>query len=282
MVELPRLARRRNETHKGDYGRVLCIAGSAGMTGAAALTGSAAIRGGAGLVYVAVPRSCWQVVAAADRCYLTIPLPEDIDGRIAPAALDLLDARRASMEVVAVGPGLGRSTAIERVVQTAFESWEQPLVVDADAVNALSRCDSIGPPAGPRILTPHPGEFARVAPGLPADPQGAAELANRHDSVVVLKGHRTIVTDGTRVYRNTTGNPGMATGGSGDVLTGLIAALVGQGLAPFDSACLGVYIHGLAGDLAARSVGMVSLCATDLLEYLPAAIQDYQHRSGDV
>ncbi len=279
--ELPRWPRRRPETHKGDYGRVLVAGGCAGMTGAVVLAARGALRGGAGLVYAAVPASCWQVVAAADPCYLTIRTAEDRAGGWSDEAVGQLEAHRGAMDVVALGPGMGRGSGVDAVVTRLFDDWELPLVCDADGLNALARRGTWHRPAGPRVLTPHPGEFARLAPDLTPDRAGAAELARRAGATVVLKGHRTVVTDGRRIYVNATGNPGMATGGSGDVLTGLIAACIGQGIAPFDAALIGVRLHGRAGDLAAQRVGQVSLVATDLLHALPEAISEYQQATGE-
>ncbi len=180
--------------------------------------------------------------------------------------------------VVGCGPGLGHSAEITALVVGLYNELRLPMVVDADGLNALASLPDVGAThAGPRILTPHPGEFARLlrksqintAEAIPA----AVQLAGRFSAVVVLKGHRTLVTDGARQYLNSTGNAGMATAGAGDVLTGVITALLGQGLPAFEAAQLGVYIHGLAGDLAAEKLGEVSLIASDLLDFLPAAFR---------
>jgi hydroxyethylthiazole kinase-like uncharacterized protein yjeF len=186
----------------------------------------------------------------------------------------------ANATAVALGPGLSRAASLSDFVAKVYPAINQPMVVDADALFALAeRLDSIGEPAGPRVLTPHPGEFARLAGKMPEGAErvtSAAAFARRDaggKTVVVLKGHETVVTDGERYSINHTGNPGMATGGSGDVLTGIITALLCQGLAPFDAARLGVHVHGLAGDLAAAELGQVSMIASDLIDYLPAAFQ---------
>jgi len=275
VEQLPTLPPRPTDSNKGSFGRVLVVAGSRGMSGAAVLSASAALRGGAGLVYLAVPSSIQPVVAVANPCYLTLALPEDADGKLGEALPVLLDSINGK-DVVALGPGLGPSSQISAVVRKLAANCQVPLILDADGLNALrGQTDVL---AGPRILTPHPGEFARLLGKEVAEVQAArqalaVDFAARHGVVLVLKGHRSVVTDGRRVYVNTTGNPGMATGGTGDVLTGLIAALVGQGLDPFAAAQLGVYWHGLAGDLARDAVGEVSLIATDLLDYLPKAIR---------
>lgn len=275
VERLPSLPPRRADSNKGSFGRVLVVAGSRGMSGAAVLCASAALRGGAGLVYLAVPSSIQPVVAVANPCYLTLALPEDADGKLGDALPVLLDAMQGK-DVVAFGPGIGQSAPITTIVRELAARCQVPLILDADGLNALrEQTDAL---AGQRILTPHPGEFARLLGMEVAQVQAArqplaVEFAAKHGVVLVLKGQRSIVTDGWRVYINTTGNPGMATGGTGDVLTGLIAALVGQGLEPFAAAQLGVHWHGLAGDLARDAVGEVSLIATDLLDYLPRAIR---------
>jgi len=276
---LPRLPARAADANKGHFGRVLVVAGSCGMSGAAVLCGSAALRGGAGLVRVAVPASVLPLVAAGNPCYMTAALAEDSQGRLAGAARDeLLELARANT-AVAVGPGLGRSSDLTSLVLSLIEQTETPLVVDADGLNTLQgQVARLRGRAAPLILTPHPGEFARLLGSDVATVQGdrqrlAFGFAAEHGLVVVLKGHGTIVTDGRRVYVNATGNPGMATGGTGDVLTGLVAALVGQGLEVFAAAQLGVYLHGKAGDLARDELGEVSLIASDLLTYLPRAFR---------
>jgi NAD(P)H-hydrate epimerase len=288
----PRLAPRRPESHKGDFGRALLIGGSRGLSGAITLSGLATLRGGAGLVTLAVPRTIQDIVSGFNPSFMTHALSdngEQIDRRAAKDVIALAE----SATVVALGPGLGRSAALTEFVATLYSSIARPMVVDADALVALSsRPDAFSQPGGPRLLTPHPGEFARLAgrtmpdakklaAGNDGDRVGAAaELAQRDSTartIVVLKGHRTVITDGKRAALNSTGNPGMATGGSGDVLTGVITALLCQGLEPFDAARLGVHIHGLAGDLAAEKLGQVSLISSDLIDFLPAAFRSASH-----
>lgn len=277
---VPSLPPRARDAHKGDFGRVLIVAGSRGMAGAAILCASAALRGGAGLVRLAIPAGQLPVVAAANPCYMTLPLPEDDRGQI--AALDIeevLEQARASSVVVA-GPGLGQGAGPSAIVHGLLAWTSVPLVLDADALNALAR-DRAGLHGrkAPVVLTPHPGELSRLL-GCPiatvqADREGhAMRYAAVHQVILVLKGHGTIVTDGARIFVNTTGNPGMATGGTGDVLAGLLGALIGQGLEPFAAAQLAVHLHGKAGDLAAADLGEVSLIASDLLDYLPQAFLD--------
>jgi NAD(P)H-hydrate epimerase len=250
------------------------------MAGAAALVGASALRSGAGLVRVASPAEVQPSVAVLEPSYMTWPLAQDEHGRIdfARAQADLEHWIGAS-DVVAAGPGLGRSEGLDRLVAWLIERVAGPLVLDADALNALAGRTSLlkGRPHV-TIVTPHPGELARLVGALAADVQvnrtaHAVALAGDASGplVVVLKGQGTIVTDGARQYVNDTGNPGMATGGSGDCLTGVIAALLGQKLEPFDAAVLGVYVHGLAGDIARDQSGMVGMIAGDIVDSLPDA-----------
>ncbi len=260
-ASLPELPARRPESHKGDYGRALLVGGSRGMSGAIAMAGLATLRGGAGLVTLAVPRSIQDVVASFSPCYMTHGLA-DADGQFAPAAAGEAIGFGKDATALALGPGLGRGATLSEFVQRLHREIKQPMVVDADALFALAeQSDALENRGGPRVLTPHPGEFARLTGALPEASQratAAAALARRDptgNTIVVLKGHCTVVTDGRRFSINHTGNPGMATGGSGDVLTGIITALLCQGLSPFDAARLGVHVHGLAGDLAAAELG---------------------------
>jgi NAD(P)H-hydrate epimerase len=288
QAPLPQLPARRADSHKGDFGRALLVGGSRGMSGAIALAGRAALRSGAGLVTLAVPNVIQPVVASLEPSYMTHGLADD-GWRFDPAATAEIAALASSATAVALGPGLGRSTALSELVQRLFREIAQPMVVDADALFALAeRPQALAVAGGPRILTPHPGEFARLtrqtydptrrlesasyfAHRLGEAASAAGLAAHMPPTILVLKGHGTIVTDGSQASINQTGNPGMATGGSGDVLTGIITALLCQGLAPFDAARLGVHVHGLAGDLAAGELGQVSMIASDLIENLPRA-----------
>lgn len=278
MSPLPKLPARSPHSHKGDFGRALLIGGSRGMAGAIALAGMACLRSGAGLVKLAVPATVIDTVAAWEPSYTTASLSSDL-------GTDALHFKKAQREVaellpwataVAIGPGLGRGTKRTKLVQWVYETCQHPLVCDADALNGLAESSTaLENHAGPRILTPHPGEFARLT-GIAGDSReaqiaAARSLAAQQGLVILLKGHRTFITDGTQEAFNTTGNPGMATGGTGDVLTGIITALLCQGLSPLDAAVLGAHVHGLAGDLAAAEVGQVSLIATDLPRFLPQA-----------
>ncbi len=284
VTQLPRLPPRQPDSHKGDFGRVLVVAGSRGMSGAAVLCAGAGLRAGAGLVRLAVVKEILPIVAAANPCYTTAALAQDDAGRIARAAETDILRLAEDNDVVAVGPGLGRSPDLDTLLPILMRQIARPLVLDADALNAFAAQPDklMGPgqmgPGPPRIVTPHPGELARLARATTAAIQAqrkqtAVDFAAKHQLIVVLKGHQTIVTDGRRLYQNTTGNPGLATGGTGDVLTGVIAALVGQGLEPFAAAQLGVHMHGLAGDLARDELGEIGLVASDLLHYLPRAFR---------
>jgi ADP-dependent NAD(P)H-hydrate dehydratase len=279
IKDVPKLKPRAADAHKGDFGKVCIIGGCIGMSGAPALVGRAALRAGAGLVRVAVPKSVLPIVASIEPSYTTIPLPEDSAGRISAKAISAILDAVSDNDCVAFGPGIGISGAIQSILQTLLEQDGLRLIIDADGLNNLAKMKNW--PAGLKadlILTPHPGEIKRLWSGLlreqlPSDRnEQAAKLAQRTKSVVVLKGAGTVVTDGQKVYINKTGNPGMATAGSGDCLTGVITALMGQGLNNFDAAVLGVYIHGLAGDIAAQELGQVSLTAVDIIESLPQAL----------
>jgi NAD(P)H-hydrate epimerase len=280
VTQLPALAPRPADSNKGNFGRVLVVAGSRGMSGAAVLCGTAVLRGGAGLVRVAVPEGIGPVVAAGNPCYLTAPLPEDQEGLLAGPAQPMVLALAQTQTVLAVGPGLGRSAALTELVCTLLANVAVPIVLDADGLNALQgQTDQLRSRAGPLVLTPHPGEFARLVDSDVPTVQSrrrelAVQFAAQHGVVLVLKGHGSLVTDGRRLYHNSSGNPGMATGGTGDVLTGLIAALLAQGLDAFAAAQLGTYLHGLAGDLACADLGEVCLIASDLLDYLPRAFRN--------
>ncbi len=283
IEKIPAAPRRPAEGHKGTFGRVLIVAGSRGMSGAACLAGQGALRGGAGLVFLAVPEGILAIVAGAEPSYLTIPLPDDADGRIAAGAQERLASPAEQADVIACGPGWGQSDDLAALVGWLYRSVPKRLVVDADGLNLLARTPEVlsqRPPcdAGPvpRILTPHPGEFGRlidrpISEVLKDRESLAAEFAARHGIVLVLKGRGTIITDGEKLAINTTGNSGLATGGSGDVLTGLIAAVWGQGLSAFDAAHFGVYLHGRAADLAAEDFSEPGLISSDLPDYIARA-----------
>ena len=278
-----RVTPRTADSHKGDYGRVLIVAGSRGKTGAAALAAMAALRSGAGLVTVATPASCLPIVAALGAEYMTEPLDENSDGTVAAGAVARILAIDAN--VMAIGPGLGQSASAKAVVQALVERARVPLVIDADGLNAFAGdVDRLkGRDDVPIVITPHPGEMARLIGASVNDVQSnrlevSTEFATTHRVHVVLKGHRTVIaTPDGHVFINPTGNPGMATGGTGDVLTGMIAAWLAQ-LLDAEAACrLAVFVHGAAGDLAESREGQAAMTATDLLEHLGEALTTLVH-----
>jgi NAD(P)H-hydrate epimerase len=229
-------------------------------------------------VTVACPATTQATIASIEPSYMTVGLPTDSDGCLSLDAIPILYTAAASCNCLAIGPGLGRSAATCDVVTDLCRTLEIPMVIDADALHALAASPSWVPRlAGTTVLTPHPGEFRRMiadhAMSVAACRAMAPDWAKERGIVLVLKGHHTLVTDGQRTDHNATGNPGMATGGMGDVLTGVIAGLIAQGMSTWDAARLGVHVHGLAGDLAARQLGEISLMASDIPDFLPAAFQ---------
>jgi ADP-dependent NAD(P)H-hydrate dehydratase len=274
---IPKLKPRVVDSHKGTFGKVCIVAGSVGMSGAAALAGRAALRAGAGLVRVAVPKSILPIVASIEPSYTTIPL-DDASGQISRKAVSRLISAANDNDVLAFGCGVGVSPAVRSVLETLIGLDNLRMVIDADGLNNLSKLkDWPQKVKAELIITPHPGEMARLWKGLfrddsPIDRENlATQFALRTNTTVVLKGAGTVVTDSRQIYVNTTGNPGMASAGAGDVLTGVITALIGQGMSNFDASVYGVYVHGLAGDIAADELGQISLMATDIIDALPAA-----------
>jgi NAD(P)H-hydrate epimerase len=280
----PLIEPRSQDSHKGDYGKILIVGGSRGKTGAPALSALAALRSGAGLVTVATPASCMATVAALGAEYMTLPLDEDADGRVVQTAVDRVLAEPA--DVLAIGPGLGRSPEVTAFVHALVERSGVPLVLDADALTAFAGDADrlVGRDGHDLIITPHPGEMARLTGLSTEDVQAhrldvARDFATTHHLHVVLKGHRTIIaTPEGRTFINLTGNAGMATGGTGDVLTGTVAAWMGQLLDAEAAAKLAVYLHGLAGDLAEADEGEVGLIATDIVDRLGEAVIDLTAR----
>ena len=289
--DLPRLAVRQRDSSKRDYGRVLVVGGATGMAGAPALAAMAALRSGAGLVDLAAPEGVATIAAGFDPCVMTHSLPARADGTFAHDALEPIAALARRADALAVGPGLGRSEATEGIVGRLWREFPGPAVFDADALWWLARLDpeALATHAGPRVLTPHAGEMRRfladgsatgASPATRLLEEAARSLAVECGLVILLKGPDTLITDGSRQARNTTGNPGMASGGSGDVLTGILAALFCQPQAgpgaphrfdPFDAARVAAWVHGRAGDLAAADLGELSLTARDLITWLPRA-----------
>ena len=255
--------------HKGTFGRVLLLCGSLGFTGAAYLAAMGALRCGAGLVFLGVPESIYQIEAVKLNEPVVFPLP-DRDGRLSEAAIPEILSRLPQMDAVLIGCGLGQSEGTLEVVKAVLQNADCPVVVDADGINQLQEHkDILRGRTASTILTPHDGEFSRIGGTVGDDRMGAAaELARDLGCIVLLKGHRTCITDAVVGYVNTTGNPGMAVGGSGDVLAGMITALLGQGIAPLEAAACGAWLHGAAGDLCAGELGQYAMLPTDMLEVL--------------
>lgn len=261
-------------SHKGDYGRILLFCGSRGYTGAAALAAMGALRSGAGLVYLAVPESIYEIEAVKLTEPVISPLPDE-NGTFAVTAgkqvLSLLDNKDA----VLIGPGIGQSEGSYAVVRTVLEAFSGTVVLDADGINVMNaHKDILRDRTSPTILTPHAGEFQRFG-GILAEERAAsaAAMARNLGVIVLLKGHETVITDGKRCYRNPTGNPGMATGGSGDVLAGIITSLLGQGIPPLEAAACGAWLHGAAGDICAKEIGQYGMLPSDMLRVLPRLLK---------
>lgn len=275
------------DSHKGDYGHVLVVAGSVGKTGAAHLAAVSALRSGAGLVTVATPATCQPIIAGMGAEYMTHPIAE-VAGGLSSEAVDVV--LELARDVIAIGPGLGQAPATQAFIAALVERAAVPLVIDADGLNAFarSRGSLTGREGRDVIITPHPGEMARLV-GLPVNDvqahrlEVARDLATSHHLYVVLKGHRTVIaTPDGKLFINPTGNPGMATGGTGDLLAGMIAAWLVQ-LLDAEAACkLAVFLHGLAGDLAAADKGEIAMTSGDLAQCIGGAILELTgHRHGD-
>ena len=278
--EIAKKLKRPATAHKGTFGRVFILAGSRGMTGAAHLAGMAALRSGAGLVTIGVPDAVYLILAKRESELMIRPFPSTSKGTLSLKGFREMERLCATQNVFAIGPGLSQHITTQKLIRKILPATALPLVVDADGLNALKgHLKVLDACRGRMILTPHPGEFCRLFGGTldhsdAIRKKRAMDVAQKHGGVIVLKGHRTVVAmPGGDCYINTTGNPGMATAGSGDVLTGIIAALVGQGFPYFETACLGVHVHGLAGDMAAKKIGQTSLTAGDLLRFLPDAFK---------
>lgn len=260
--------------HKGDFGKILLLCGSRGYTGAAALAAMGALRSGAGLVFLGVPESIYAIEAVKLTEAVVFPLPDE-KGMLSGAAVPRILERLPRMDAVLIGPGLGQSAGTEEVVRAVLEHFERTVVADADGINILAaHKDILRGRAAPTILTPHEGEFARLGGVAGNDRAAAAEnMARELGCIVLRKGHETVITDGVETYINRTGNPGMAVGGSGDVLAGIIAGLLGQGIAPLEAAACGAWLHGKAGDLCAQEMGQYGMLPSDLLSALPRLLK---------
>jgi len=288
ITEPAKLPKRPIDAHKGTFGRILIIGGSLGMSGAPALTGRAALRAGAGLVRLAVPASILPIVAAIDPCYTTIPLPEDNDGCISDKAAAQMLSLAHEHDIIAFGPGASTAKGTRHCLNLLIAQPDLRIIIDADGLNCLAATPQwVEHKKASLTLTPHPGEMKQLWQNclrspLPDDRTAqAAELAKHTNATVVLKGASTVVADPSHYYVNTTGNPGMATAGAGDILTGIVTALATQHLSNFEAATLGTFLHGLAGDMAVRKLSQYSLIATDIIDALPEAFtHTIEHQEG--
>jgi len=275
-VQLPK---RLVDTHKGTYGHVFIVGGSLGLTGAVCLCAQASLKIGAGLVTVGVPRSLNDVFEIKLTEEMSLPLP-DKNGYLSTSAFKEIHTFSGKASVIVLGPGAGHKNHTQKLIAKIIKSNNKPLVVDADGINALALYPHVLDKRKTKdiVLTPHLGEFSRL---IKLDKEKiktqrkslVKETALRYNLNLVLKGNHSLVSDGRELFENSTGNPGMATAGMGDVLTGIVAGLIAQGLSCFEAAKLGVYLHGLAGDLAAEDKTQNCLIASDVIEYLPKAIK---------
>lgn len=274
-ADIARLLPKRDENaHKGNFGRVLLLCGSRGYTGAAYFAAMGALRTGAGLVYLGVPESIYAIEAVKLNEPVVFPLPEQ-GGRLSEAAVPEILEKLPRMDAVLIGPGLGLGQGSFAVLKAVLTHAACPVVVDADGITLLvPHMDILRGREAPTILTPHDGEFTRLFGPVGENRMASARAAALESrGIMLLKGHRTCVTDGIREYRNTTGNPGMAVGGSGDVLAGVLVSLLGQGLEPLEAAACAAWLHGKAGDLCAGELGEYGMLPTDLLDFLPRLLK---------
>ena len=260
--------------HKGSFGKVLLLCGSRGFTGAAYLAAMGALRSGAGLVYLGVPESIYAIEAVKLNEPVVFPLP-DKEGKLSAEAIPQILNRLPAMDAILIGCGLGISEGTLAVVKAVLETAVCPVVLDADGINVLSgHMDILRGRQYPTILTPHDGEFRRVGGSVGDDRMASAGVfASEFGCVLLLKGHRTCITDGQTGYVNGTGNPGMAVGGSGDVLAGILTGLLGQGMEPLKAAACAAWLHGAAGDLCASELGQYAMLPTDMLSALPRLLK---------
>ena len=260
--------------HKGSFGKILLLCGSRGYTGAAYLSAMGALRSGAGLTFLGVPECIYGIEAVKLNEPVVFPLP-DCDGMIGITGVDDVLERLPKMDAVLIGCGLGIGPATEHLVRSVLEHAKCPVVVDADGITLLkTHMDILRGRKYPTILTPHDGEFIRIGGTIGEDRMASAAYFSREwNCILLLKGHRTCITDGRIHFRNTTGNPGMGVGGSGDVLAGIIVSLLGQGIAPLEAAACGAWLHGAAGDLCADELGQYSMLPTDMLNALPRLLK---------
>ena len=261
------------DAHKGDFGKILLLCGSKGYTGAAYLAAQACLRSGAGLVFLGVPESIYQIEAVKLNEAIVFSLPDE-DGKLSAAAIPDILERLPKMDAVLIGPGLGQSEDVRQVVETVLKHAACPVVLDADGINVMdAHKDILRERTYPTILTPHAGEFARLGGDAGQRIAAAEAMAKDLGCIVLLKGHGTVITNGTDTYINPTGNPGMAVGGSGDVLAGIITALLGQGIDPLKAAACGAWFHGAAGDICAAEIGQYGMLPTDMVNVLPRLLK---------
>lgn len=261
---------RNPNSHKGHFGKILLLCGSKGYTGAAAMAAMGALRSGAGLVYLAIPESIYEIEAVKLTEPIILPV-DDHKGTYAISAVEQILSLLAGKDAILLGPGIGQSDGTTAIVKAVLETFNGPVVLDADGINVLKQHkDILRSRTSPTILTPHDGEFCRFGGSLTEDRiTSAISFAREYGVILLLKGHRTIITDGVRCYLNTTGNPGMATGGSGDVLAGIIVSLLGQAIPPLEAAACGAWLHGAAGDLCANEIGQSGMLPSDMIQVLP-------------
>lgn len=260
--------------HKGDFGKILLLCGSKGYTGAPALAAMGALRSGAGLVYLGVPECIYTIEAIKLTEPIVLPLPDDTVCFSAQAVQTVVQ-KLNNMDAVLLGCGCGQSDGVHALLEAVLTQYYGPVVLDADGINCLRRHkDVLRERTFPTILTPHDGEFSRLGGKLGEDRIScAANMATDLGVIVLLKGHETIITDGENTYINHTGNPGMAVGGSGDMLAGMIVGLLGQGLPPLEAAACAAYFHGAAGDVCANELGQAGMLPTDMLNVLPRLLK---------
>lgn len=260
--------------HKGSFGKILLLCGSRGFTGAAYLAAMGALRSGAGLTFLGVPDSIYQIEAVKLNEPVVFPLADN-DGKMGIGAIADILKRLPQMDAVLIGCGMGQASSTLAVTKAVLKNAQCPVVLDADGINVMKEHkDILRGRTCPTILTPHDGEFLRFGGTLGEDRMAsAAYFAREWNSIVLLKGHRTCITDGETGYRNVTGNPGMAVGGSGDVLAGILVSLLGQGIPPLEAAACAAWLHGAAGDLCAQDLGQYGMLPTDMLQVLPRLLK---------
>lgn len=271
---LAMLPDRKVDGNKNDFGRILLLCGSRGYTGAAALAAMGALRTGAGLVFLGVPENIYAIEAIKLTEPVVFPLPDD-GAMLSSSALPQIELAVQNKNVVLIGPGIGMSAGTEAVVCYVLEHFKGPVILDADGINVLqAHKDILRDRPWTTVLTPHMGEFKRFGGRCDCDRITAAEeMARQLNVIILLKGHRTVITDGNCTYINPTGNPGMAVGGSGDVLAGMISALIGQGLPALEAVACGAWLHGAAGDICSKEIGQYGMLPSDMLQVLPRLLK---------